>query len=335
MKIALCWASPENPPGSATQAIRGHTTGLQANNIHVDLYYDELLNELPERQDEYRAVIWPSNLFNAYQIKALEDVHRHFHLIGVDMPSNETAFQEALYEADSISCVDPNCAYFFSQRFDLELSDITLIPNSPNLDVFPQYEPTNGGYVFSPKTGAAQKQGHSLIDIAEVCPNSVFETHTASPDVLAPVPFNVNVKPPVSWSQMPPRYKDSSFVLNVAQNEGLPNVCFEAFCSNRLYVSIESSIGRVQTVHKNNLSDLAFGIDMQTFHDKYNEYYRTGEHYITGQSVDDLVEVTRELRRNRGYRDLVASEGREWVEEFGELWSWKDVSKTMLEVIQE
>lgn len=330
MNVALCWAPPINPPGSAAQAVRGHTSGLTAANHDVTLYYGDRLNALPET--DHDALIWPSNLYNTHQIKTNDvNCHRHVHLIGVDDPGNAVAFQEMLDLADSLSAVDPNAALYFADRFDLGLSDIRVIPNPPNRDLFPEQDPAPDGYVFAPKTGAAQKEGHGLAGVAERTPNQTYETHAADRSKLPWLPFNVHVDPPVPWALMPERYSGCAFVCNAARHEGLPNVAYEAFCSGRAYVSRKEAVGRVQSLDINDVDVSDFGASADWFQDEYANDYYWGNHYIHAEPEQLPVKV-KELAGDPGELERVGRAARKWVDALD--WSWPDAARAIVEAIE-
>lgn len=339
LRVALTWASPENPPGSAAQAIRGHVRGLRAAGHAVDVYYGDGLAALPERAAEYDLVIWPSNLYNTAQLKAIDagDTHRHFHLIGVDEPGESLAFQDAIDAADTYSAVDPNPVRFFAKRFDLDPADVAIVPNAPNADVFPPAEPApeGQGYAFAPKTGAPQKEGGTLAALAEATPNTRYETHASDPRAFEGAPFNLRVRPPVPFSRMPSRYAGAAFVVNPARNEGLPNVAFEAFLSRRAYVSRPSAIGRVQTLPAALVEHAEFGTSAEWFADAYGDEFDTGEHYVSFSEGTADVAVRQLWENEYNGRNRVAEAGREWVETLAERWTWQDVAETMVEVVRD
>lgn len=331
MKVALTWASPENPPGSAHQAIRGHVTGLQGAGHDVDVFYGDRLRYLPEYQDKYDFVIWPSNHFNTHQIVGL-DIHKHLHLIGVDTPGNPTAFREAIQKADTISAVDPNCTKFYMDTLGVDLSDARIIPNAPNIDVFSP-QPNPGESVFVPKSGASQKEGDGLIKVAKQTPNVNYETRSKNP--LGGVPFNVEVLPAVSWSQMERLYSQCSFVLNPAKHEGLPNVAYEAFLTERAYCSRYSSIGRIQTLPESVIDTSDFGLPHDDFDDIYADEYYYGDHYLAGEMPEGLRSAVKTLVTDASKRQSLATAGRDWVESLANDWSWVDVSNEIVRTVTE
>lgn len=334
MNLALTWASPTNPPGSAAQAVRGHVVGLLGAGHEVTAYYGDRLGALPSAVSDgaHDAVIWPSNLFSAQQLHAVkDDVHMHFHLIGVDTPGNPTAFQEALDAADSISAVDPNAATWFAERFDVDLSEIAIIPNPPNRDLFEATGIPDDGFVFAPKIGASQKDGTGLADVAELTPNVTYEAHAGNRDALPWLPFNVRVKPPVPWSRMPERYAGCAFVCNPAAHEGLPNVAYEAFCSGRAYVSRPEALGKIQSLPTGEIRPEDFGTRANWFEQQYGELYDTGQHYVTAEG-HELANAVRNLDQANGGMDFLGERAREWVDAFE--WSWPDTARAIVDAIE-
>lgn len=337
MKVALAWAPPTNPPGSAMQAIRGHVKGLQEAGHEVDVYYGPHLEKLLLRQKEYHFVIWPSNLYGKKEFREL-DVHKHFHFIGVDQPNNEEAFKEAVRISDSMSAVDPNCTVFFGSYMGMTLDDCRLIPNSPNTDLFTAEEPpSEDSFILSPKIGANQKEGSGLRRVSERTPNQQYETHAGDTSTVPRMPFNVTIKPAVPWTLMPGRYRDCSMVVNPSQNEGLPNVAYEAFASQRLYLSTKAAIGDVQMLPLDSMEEWVsnLGKPVFQFEKQHIDIYREGDHYVATDGYDELVRKVEDSYVNEEKRWNKAIKASKWANTLSELWKWEDVSQAIVEAVEE
>lgn len=327
MKVAVAWWAPNLAAGGRAQAIRGNTRGFLEAGHDVDLYWRRDVNALQENADRYDVIVIPF-----FDVQLDVDTHVHLQVGGYDDPDADADyFRRAFEAADSISVLDPRLAMHFHEVAGLDLDDVVVIPNAANTELFPpQPRDRETGIVFVPKIGGPYKKAEELNVIASGCQDVTFEAHVSGepPRLLA----NVIKRASIPLSGMPRRYGDASLVLNPSLREGLPNVAFEAFMSDRVFTATPDGIGLLQTIPMGALDVSDFGASASWFLDEYRGAFHTGEHYVTATPTQ-LRDVIPAYLNRREDRDVVATAGRDWIEAFA-AFSWAGKADVLLDATQ-
>lgn len=335
MKVAITHWSIGEPPGGASQRIRGDVKGFVEAGHDVDLYYHDELQRLEERMEDYDLVSTPYLFADQYHdLDAYEDTHHHLQIGGFgNTRKDPNLIKQTVESADSVSVLDPNPALFYADQIDLDLQETTLIPNPPNKELFePQPWDATDAYIFTPKIGAYHKTGQILQYVAAGNPTHVFEAHVKHIEIVNQYverwPMNVHLKPPVPFSFMPMRYMGSELVLNAAERETLPNVAYEAMMSGRPYVSTEDAAAFIQKIQDLDSDD--FGSSVDWFLGEHPDH-TDPNHLVSVEDTERLDMVVGELMDNRDRRKRLGERGVEWVSDvFGE-WGWREKAELIVE----
>lgn len=317
MKVALTWWGPSFTAGGRTQAIRGNVSGFRDAGHVVDVYWREELGRLRESADDYDLIVTP-------YVDTTIDTSAHVHLqIGGsgDPDAEPDDFTPSFQAANTISVLDPRLALHFCQFADLDLRASTIIPNAPNLELFPRQPFDEAeGTVLCPKIDDRYKRANILNKVASHTRDVSYRAHAPSPPpALMP---NVTKYGYVPLSAMPRLYAEASMVFNPSHREGLPNVAFEAFLSGRPFVTTPNGIGLLQTIPKDELDPGDFGRNSYEFIETYRGLFNRGDHYVTA-APEQLTQVIPDLLYDRDTAQEMAISGLEWVEQLGKRYTWE------------
>lgn len=328
LTIALSWWGPQPTPGGRAQAIRGNAMGLFEAGHDVDLYWRRDINVLGTHADEYDLIIIPY-----FDVQLDTDTHVHLQVGGYDNPdAGADYFNEAFAAADSISLLDPRLALHFAEFTALDLEGCTIIPNAPNASVFEPMPRETQGRVLIPKIGGPYKNAEIANEIARGADDVMFEALVgADPPRLMP---NIIKRPAVPLSSMPQRYEQADLVVNPSEREGLPNVAFESFMTERMFMATPDGIGLLQTLPRDRI-EAAIG-DFGTanaawFVDEYRDEFNEGDHYVTA-SPGHLTDAIPEFLDDPDSRWATAERGRAWIEAFASEYDWTTKAERLVEV---
>lgn len=293
---------------------------------------------LESRLEEFDLVSTSYLFANQYRdVDAFAEASTHFLLQvrGYGNPDQpDERLERVLEAADTVTVLDPGVAQFYSHLMDLE--EVSVVPNPPNLELFDAQDPdASEGFVLTPKTGSLHKSGAILAQTAAQTPAVTYEAHIKRPqDFLQATngqkPGNIHLKPPVPFTAMPRRYRDSLLVFNAAERETLPNVCYEALMSQRPYVAYRDAAATLQTIPDLDTDD--FGLTAQAFLEKYLDQMYAGDHLYLVSDQTTLPQAISQLLDDRDEREAVARRGREWVESTFQDYGWKEKAETLVEV---
>lgn len=324
MKVCLSWWRPGHRPGGRAQAIRGNVRGFLEAGHDVDLWFrDDLLADPDAVEANYDLLVVP------YIDVAIDmEIPVHLQLGGYGNPDLDGAvIERALEAATSVSVLDPRLAFHYADRAGLDLNRARVIPNAPNVDLFEPLDAyLEGGHVLAPKVGGPYKRPEILNGIARSTPAITYRTFAGTDP--PPVATNVVIRPAVPLSGMPDVYEAASVVLNPSVREGLPNVAFEAFASQRPFVSTPRGIALLQTIPEGVLDAGDFGLTAAAFTDAYRPLFYEGDHYKTA-ARSHLPDLVSDLMRDRRRRHELAERGRAWIDALD--YSWRDKAGRIVE----
>lgn len=343
LRVAIGWWRSSEPPGGASQAIRGNVKAFRDAGHDVTLYYDNQMALLESHLDRYDLVLTPYLWADQYRnLSAFAEADARFVLqIGGfgNMDRDVRLLARTIAAADLVTVLDPSPALHYNEQVDLPLDEVLVIPNAPNLDVFdPQPVEATEGFVLSPKVGAFHKTGALLAGTAQSTPAITYEAHVKRPRDYGEAtgfqnPGNVHLKPPVPFSAMPSRYRDAVMVFNAAERETLPNVCFEAMMSERAYVAYREAVAMIQTIPDLDPGD--FGANVEWFMDEYQSRFYAGDHLYLVPDPDTLPEAVRGLYTAEEERWAIAARGREWVAALGREYDWARKAELIVDAARE
>lgn len=341
MKVAITHWSAGQPPGGASQRIRGDVIGFLDAGHDVDLYFHNELQELEQNAGNYDLVCTPYIFADQYyDLDAYSDTHLHLTIGGYgNTQKNPRLIKQICETADTVSVLDPGPALYYNEQIELPLDTTHVIPNPPNKGLF-KIEPWNEreGYVLTPKIGAWHKKGTMLAEVAAQNGTHVFETHVkhiqfVTQDVNR-YPNNVHLKPPVPFSYMPQRYRGAEIVFNAAEKETLPNVCFEAMMSGRPYVSTHDAVALVQSHPELDGGD--FGSSVEWFVEEYGEAVYNFDHdpdHLVIRERSELPDAIGELMDDVEKRGDLARAGKRWLDRAYGDYDWTDKAELIADQV--
>lgn len=338
MRIALLWWMPEESPGGARQAVRGNVKGVRDAGHEIDLYYADSSGPLMRNAGDYDMVISPVIYEEDYvDMGAFDDTHLHLQIGGFgDLNKGFDGIKSAINKADSVSALDLRPLFRFKKGGGMDVSDIRIIPNPPNLDLFDrENREESEGFVLVPKVGCTHKTGTLLHDVARTCGNITFEAHVDNTSTLMEcseevLPQNVRPKPPVPFTHMQSRYRDCSMVFNASERDCLPNTVYEGFMTGRPVVADKSGIGTTQTIP--NLDTTDFGMSAKAFQEKYKDDFFAGRHVMVTEEVGRMGNCMTDVLMDKGEWRELSDRGHNWVHETYSDWGWQEKIETILEV---
>lgn len=326
MKVAVMWWPMSE--GGSQQAIRGNVKAFEDHD--VDLYLgDETVNELVECADEYDFVLTPFVHYSG-DLTAFEDTHLHLQFGGYPVEANIEQTQKIVNAADSVSCLDPSILTdFYSQHLNIDLSQVSVIPNPPNWELFEShpYEASDE-FAFIPKIGSEQKQVDELTEVAKNARTEHFESHYVGNNRVD-LPDNVTLRPSVPFSHMPNRYRDARVIVNPSRLDVLPNTAFEAFMSHRPYICKPSAIGHVQSIPAEALDTDEFGMSVSHWRNLHEDHIGEADHYVSASRPEDIADAVFNLMTDLQYWHEVTDAADDWLDAWAR-WSWKDKGELLL-----
>lgn len=325
-RVCVSWWPPTQRPGGRAQAIRGNVIGFLDAGFEVDMWFrDDLIANADEVEDRYDLLVVP------YIDVAIEmDIPVHIQIGGYGSPQlDDQSIRGALDVADSVSVLDPRLAFHLNDRAGLDLDRASIIPNAPNTELFdPQDWSHQEGHVLVPKVGGPYKRPDILNPIAWETTALTYRAFSG-PDPPG-VADNVAIQPAVPLSGMPDVYGAASLVFNASERDGLPNVVYESFCTERPLVATPRGIGFLQTIPVGALDVGDFGTPASWFAEEYRTLFNEGQedHYVTA-SESHLAVVLRDLMSDPVRRRRLAKRGRAWIDGLG--YTWADKAELIVE----
>lgn len=331
MHLALGWW--EISHGGSQQAVRGNVKALKEAGHDVDLYLGPEMQQLEQRTGEYDVVVLPFIHYDGIW-EAFEDTHVHLQLGGFPAQPNPAATQKAIEYADTVSALDPSIVGFYQQQISVDSSEIALIPNAPNRDLFDRQPlDTSDGHALVVKLGSANKGATELEQVANHAPEQSFEVHYTGKDAPS-LPDCVTMRPPVPFSEMPQRYAQARAVLNPSSRDVLPNTFFEAILSGRPYLCRGTAIGHIQSVPADTLETDHWGRSVDWWNDAVGPAVGGGRHFIACDSAEELGTSASMLLDddNSDAREELITAADEWLESWGG-WDWESKGHALTAVI--
>lgn len=329
MNVALSWWHPTN--GGSQQAIRGNVKALREAGHDVTLYYANEISQMEADQAAYDFVLIPYPQYPG-DLDVYEDTHVHLQLGGFAADPNPGQTLYTARNVDTVSVLDPSYVDFLSQHVTVNKSNLALIPNAPNFDLFSVEDHTNE-FVLVAGIGSAQKPTTDMAKIARQTPDldyKVLYNGEQPPEIGED---NVFLYPAVPFTQMPEMYKQASAVLNPSKRDVLPNTAFEAFITGTPYVVRNEAIGFVQSVEESFVDLDAFGSSVADWMDQYKSEIGSGRHFANGRSNEDIARSVRIVHDDDDTRQEVVEEASDFMRTWHD-WTWQRKGEVLTEVVQ-
>jgi len=244
--------------------------------------------------------------------------------------------------ADIVTMLDINLYNFLlTKNQPWEWSRFFLVPNGLHYDMFSPKKSEDRKdkdkiIVLMGKVGGVGKLGYDILKVGSRLKQAGYldRIQLIGPVQLGYIPSRVWI--PIESRplyKMPQLYQSVDVFLNVPEYEVLPNTIFEAFLTGLpVVVSKGTSIGRIQTVPTKHLDKMRkdFGTSVDYFDDTWASYYEEGDHYLQGETVDEVTNHLITLYENPDLREKIGRKGREWALKLN--WTWKDKCKLLLDL---
>lgn len=239
---------------------------------------------------------------------------------------------KAIEHAELVTMLDPNLYLWLKEQgIILDWKKIKLVPNGLHYQLFtPKTKPESDKFkVLTAKIGGTNKPGTNFIKVAENVHKKgykqiVFESPVQDP-YRTKWSKHINPLKHRPYYKMPALYHQADVYLNVPQEEVLPNSIYEAFMSGLPTVvkTPDHTIGRTQTVPTKYINDMKkdFGTPIDEFDEYWREFYETGDHYLRGETLDQVADWIIYLYENRDERKKYGERAQEWTTRLS--WTWK------------
>jgi hypothetical protein len=324
MKVAVMWWQMSS--GGTQQAIRGNVKAFD----DVDLYLGNEVERLEECASEYDFVLTPFVHYDR-NLEAYDDTHLHLQFGGYPSEAQIKKTQRMVNYVDSMSALDPSILTdFYCQHLDIDLNNVSLIPNPPNWELFDSrtFESSDAS-VMIPKVGSEQKNVGEVTEMAKAARTEHFKMNYVG-DSRIDMPDNVTPMPRVPFTEMPSRYEDSLVVANPSTLDVLPNTAYEAFLSHRPYVCRTEALGDVQSIPASELDPDEFGMSVQQWLDEHTYDINDGDHFMSGDNGTALGNHVFKLMTDLELWHDVTDAADKWLYAWAR-WNWKDKGELLLD----